>query len=244
MMSFRDPGYIVTKEIKLGHKKLEPIFIELSDWINCHFGVTPISFYCEQIELGSALPLFRIMKAIRTIFQDFVSPLGPTRVDVIMETDKEVDVFRGQEYWKFNSEFSKKIEEKFIELVKKHKMKSRYNLGHLYVNFEGFKISYFAEVTFSSPQALRYNFLEKSYGPQVWHISETSSGLMICPYLENQIEPLRTSELLQHIKEDYLKIIKPFDYLNYITVEDINISFLSKEEFDFRYGSWENFWRR
>jgi len=182
------------------------------------------------------------VRTMNMIYDRIGNDLRP-RLNIIFETDADCDLFRTPS----DLENTKKheIASKFKEFIQNETLVA-YNVSGLFIIFSSFeevaKIETYWSVSKDDLEKLR---LDLNKG-DIWVIH----GNMFAPpsvffYTAAQLSKYSKIEIKNAITRKCFELIKKYDEFNYFKIEQFDVEFDSKENFENYYkGNWFNYDRR
>jgi hypothetical protein len=241
MYSSTDKLYKLSKEALRGEKQ-ELIFEKLINWIKKRF-------------------------EINVIYVDYVFDKKDNRpkLHLIVENQKDYRKLMNNENefsTGYKKEFQNEISEKFRDILSKTSAKNsessyinnllikiglkkryieneKYKTKNIWVCYSVFSTVYNEDIC-SNFRNIEIEKLIKKYkteNDQIWEIHMTSNYITLFFETEMQIYENSRNISFEKMKTEYYEMIKEADEFNLIKIENINLSFDSKENFDKNYES-------
>jgi len=220
MVSPIDEDYKLTKLIKQRKAAINAEFKPMADWIDGTYGV----------------------RTMNMIYGSIGNDLRP-RLNIIFETDTDCDLFRIPSDLENTKQHE--IASKFKQFVH-DKALLAYNVSGLFIIFSSFeevsKIEAYWSVSKDDLDKLR---LELNIG-DIWVIHR---NMFVPPsvffYTAAQLSEYSKIEIKNAITKKCFEMIKKYDEFNYFKIEQFDVEFDSKENFENYYkGNWFNYDRR
>jgi len=197
-----------TKKIKLGGLKKSEILEEFSSWLWSIFDVNIINFKYERITVGKRIK---------------------HRLTII--TDQHEDYMKMvPRLGERNQENERKIVNQFLELTRKHNFKIDPRVKNIFVVFSDFAKEANTETNGKAFEHFK-NELESIY-PNYYVLQPIFDSVIVFYHTDEQLQSNRMNGTNEAISDVYFKSLKGYDECNYITRNNLKISFDSKENLD------------
>ncbi|MBL4887554.1 MAG: hypothetical protein JKZ03_03685 [Flavobacteriaceae bacterium] len=220
MIAPNDIDYKETKDVINGQKKASEQIESLKKWIEDQFRLKVLH-----------------------IFQDHLDNSNQPRLNVILENYEDVEKFNDKTY-NYDSAKQSMISERFSE-INNEKSSNKSFIKRLFekpkdkyfVCFSAFNPIAKSEIIGEIPDVLISEFKKRNQNEKIWEIHETFLGAIVFLYKDNDIEEYKNSDAIEKLKDDFYKMVKPFDKSGYFQRNKLNIGVDSKENFDNNYES-------
>jgi translation initiation factor 2 beta subunit (eIF-2beta)/eIF-5 len=230
-----DQDYIETKLILQGKKSLDPLLIELSNWIRDYFSCKVINIYANLVAIRKNRP----------------------RLEIVFEDDETVLKFRDK-IGNYDKEKQKLIADKFRELILKQSLinnnvikhvfrnnSEQIDLNSLFVVFTAFEPVARIDASWRIPNEIVEDFENELSIENIWKIYRDFSSTTFFFHTTEQMNKAISSDSAIKIRSRWYALIKSFDEFDYIKRDDQFLFFSSKEILDEKYaGNLFNYTRR
>lgn len=206
MLRPSDQEYKLTRKIKLGEAALEEKFESLAIWINKKYKVNILNILSDTINSGT------------------------TRLQLIFEHQKDVDIFLLKNRFSQSSRKEKSIVKKYQDLFQDQ------ILSPILVLFYAFEPLARVEAVANIPLKIKNAFKER-YKDHLWEIVFFGEYVTFFFFTIQDLKKAEEQKQTAVIKEAYYALLKPYDRFGYFTLENFNAIFDSKENFDKNYDS-------
>ena len=228
MIVSTDPDYLDTKLVKQGVKQLDPIFQELSDWINKKFDTPVLNIYYDKIDTDKDRPRLRIIFEYYQNVEKFRDGIGN------YETEKQ-NLIAAQ--FKLILKIKKIPRQSMFDRLFKKSQASRFDTDRLLVIFTGFDRIAIEEVNHKIPQSQIDKLKQELTSKNVWEVYREFATTTYFFYTDKQIEDYKIDGTTEILKQQYFDILKKYDEFNYINKDSYFLTFDSKENFDKNFKS-------
>lgn len=210
-----DSVYEETKNIVLGKIEKNPLLIELSDWFLSTFAVRILNIHFTKPTLikSNKYVLSIIFESSHDYQKMYHEPYHiPPRIE----------------------EYVAQIKEEFRQLALKYQYATESQLASMFINYYDFAQETKTDINHKAIRELIIQIKEK-YG-MVWNISSAGdSGPVVFYYSDKDITENMTNGISKMIAEDCFLILKKYDELDFLTRENMDIKFDSKEHVDLNF---------
>ncbi|MCE5328206.1 MAG: hypothetical protein LLG01_17510 [Planctomycetaceae bacterium] len=216
-----DSDYQETKAIKKRGKPLPSPFLELAAWVTSYYNVHVLNIRYDR---------------------DLPEAAGHSRLYVILEFERDVKLFRGDDHNFFQAEQGRVLQQ-FKQIIGELG-DLRFPTERLFVVFSAFeqvaRIEANQRVTEGALERLRCRLTN----PELWKISRLFETATFFFMTEIQAKRADKKGLKEVYANEYARLVEPYDEFGYLAHNPIPIAFDSKENFDTNYnGSWFNYYR-
>lgn len=206
MLKPSDQEYQITKKIKIGKSAIDEKFTSFSDWINAKYNVEMLNIVADRINVDT------------------------TRLQLIFERQKDVDVFLLKNRFTQSSRKVKPIINQYKHLFKDE------GIDSILILFYAFEPLAREEAVTSMPLKVRNAFKEK-HKEDVWEVAVFGEHVTFFFFTNEDLKKAKQEKQTVLIKQEYYNLLKPYDQFNYFNFENFNAVFDSKENFDQHYDS-------
>lgn len=211
MVLLDDDVYQETKDLVLGKRERSRLLVELSDWFRARYSVKVLNVQFDELK-DSTGDRYRL----RVIIAD-------TRDYQKMYLDSHQP----------NDEYQKQISIEFRKLALKHRYADKSKLEDLFVTFVDFSDEAKVGANWRAEGEVRTQI--KNQYPVVWDVVSMFSSSVVFYYSDTDIPANEKNGISKAIADTYYSILKKHDELGYLTRENINLKFDSKENLDRNY---------
>jgi len=155
---------------------------------------------------------------------------GTLRLQLIFEHQKDADKFLLKDKFSQSSRKGKTIAKKYHELFKNASVDS------ILVLIYAFEPLAREEAVTSMPAKIRDSFKDR-YKDMLWEIAVFGEYVTFFFFSNEQLKNAQQHGTTSSIKEEFYALLKPYDRLNYLRLENFTAIFDSKENFDQNYDS-------
>ena len=160
---------------------------------------------------------------------------------MILESQEEVQIFWDEATYGNCEQKTSLIIKKLSQVLKIRN--SKLNIEGTFVVFSAFaplaRQEAFSKISRDKLKQLKI----KLNNAAIWEIPYQLGYPAIFVYTNRQLHSEAIHALKERSKMEFFALIKPYDELNYISIEQFHVSFDSKENFDSSYGAnWFNYW--
>jgi len=201
-----DNLYEETKNIVLGKTEKSPLLIEFSDWFLSTYSVRILNIHLEQSKRLLSI-IIENADGYRKMFHE------PYHVPHKIE------------------EYVPQIVGEFNKLVSKCQSASESQFAGMFVNYYDFSQETKTDVNKKAIREANTKLKEKY--SMIWEVARYGdSGPVIFYYFDREIKENEVNGISETIAIDYLSILRKYDELNFVTRENLDIKFDSKEKVD------------
>ncbi|EDM34809.1 hypothetical protein PBAL39_02895 [Pedobacter sp. BAL39] len=212
MLRSSDQEYKITRQIKLGKLVMDERFMPLADWINKKYHVELLNVITDTINDGT------------------------TRVQLIFEHQKAVDVFLLKNQLSQSSRKEKTIIKKYNELYRDD------TEGSIFILFYAFEPLAREEAVGNIPVKTKDAFKVR-YNELLWEVAIFGEHVTFFFFSNQALKKAELEKQTIAIKEAYYALLKPYDTFDYFSFENFHAIFDSKENFDRNYDSnWRSYY--
>lgn len=214
MIESTEKLYTDTKLYMKGLKKMDSQYKELAIWVNKEFNVNVVNIILDKIN-------------------------GDTpRLNIIFEHHYDEAKMMDKDDLNFDINFQKQISKKFKNAT--GELENEY----IFVCYHSFSPIAIEEVNKKIPEIELINFKKKYSAHNIWEIYRVFDSVTVFYYRANQVIENKRNGMSDLMKQDYLKLLKKHDEFGYISLENFEVNFDSKENLDRNYeGSFFYFFR-
>jgi len=208
-----DAEYKRVKAIKNGRRTLTSPFSDMARWIDEKYGVEVLSVEYET-----------------------VIPDNRPRLSVVLERTSDALKFRNGALGNFNRVDQKAIGEKFVSIASNNDDQI-FDFTGLFVVFSSFESVARIEANERVPEKRLKKLKNQLKNENVWEVFRLFEGVTFFFFTDDQLCESESNEQRSNFRKLYYNLIKPFDEFGYLTLENISVSFDSKQNFDENYQS-------
>jgi hypothetical protein len=211
--------FALARNAKLGLCRLDTGLSELREWIVAEFSVGIVHIVLDHIEAGPAK--------------------GRPRVNLILETDKDFDVFTSGLPW-IQPALRDRVKRRLTQLAADH---PELDCGHAHVTLDNFSEGCLANActAFLKVDASQ---LCQDFKQTLWRIDGFGRGLVAFLYTDEEVAVSESAQTAQSIRERCFSALKKHDEFGYLTASSFRFKFDSKQNLDANYhGNLFHYWR-
>jgi hypothetical protein len=214
MLTTTDIAFQESTAIKRNKNSIHKDFVALRDWIQEKYSV-----------------------AVLNVCYDFIYPSGEKipRLDIVVEYEKDVEVFKDDNNQIFRDDVVEEITKKFKEVIKSKRKK--YKTDNLFLICSAYEPVAKSYVNSQVNKFELDRMIEEVDSPIVWKVQNYFGTTTIFLFTDEQVEKYQDSYFISDLKNDYLEMVKKYDEFGYFDVDSIVINVDSKENFDNNYNS-------
>lgn len=203
--------YEETKRIKLGELNKSDILDELSNWFKSSLDVDIINFKYKRIKVGKRIK---------------------HRLTIV--TDQKEDYLKMVPgLSERNHENEQMIVRKFLELTRKYNFKIDPRVKNIFVVFSDFSKEANTETNSIAFDSFNKDF--KRNFPDHYILQPIFDAIIVFFHTDKQVRENSLNGVSEAISDLYFNTLKTFDVCGYITRDNLNITFDSKENLDQNY---------
>ncbi len=202
--------YQRTRQLLLGEAEKSALLVEFSAWLRQKYAVDLVNFDYGRID----------------------NPNNSRRLYLVLNAALDVEKLTSAPFQR-NPIIDQAISDRFRQLARKHAYADQHALEKFFVAYTDFSEE---ARTLANWEAIKEaKPLIKSRHPQVWELLAIFSSTVVFYYQDAEIQEHEASGLSAAIFEQYYRIIKKYDELDYYTPGNFNLKFDSKQNVDQNY---------
>ena len=203
--------YKETKRIKLGELKKSDILDDLSNWFNSIFDVEIINFKYKRIKVGKRIK---------------------HRLTIV--TDQKEDYLKMvPRLGERNHKNEQKIVKKFLELTRKYNFNIDPRVKNIFVVFSDFSKEANTETNRKAFDSFNKE-LKRNY-PDHYILQPIFDAIIVFFHTDEQVRENSMNGVSEAISDLYFSTLRKYDVCGYISRDNLNITFDSKENLDQNY---------
>jgi hypothetical protein len=212
MITPRDEDYLQTKLIKRTGASLESPFKELAAWIAAQYGVHVLN-----------------------VVYDTVIPDNRPRLSVVLESRREVGMFRNAELGNYNVTEQKRVKERFEAIVLEQHLALK--VDGLFVVFVAFEPIARIEANERVTKEEIHRLKARLANDELWEISTCFDSVTFFFYTDIQVKRAQALGMREQYAQEYASLVQRYDEFGYFKKCGVLVAFDSKENFDNNYQS-------
>lgn len=201
---------------------------------------------CRDIKIGNKKlkgPLSELQKWFSyhykveplSIIYSFIKGVDRPNLEIVFESKEGIELFLADE------DKNLIIQNKFSELISGYK---KYQSENLIVIHSYFNSIARLEANKMVEESEINELTNKIGSEKIWLIKRDWESIIVFFYTQEQQDSYKDSSLIDLIKEEYLKLVKPYDEFNYYNTTNLHIRLDNKDNFlDFYQGNWFYYYR-
>jgi hypothetical protein len=216
-----DKDYKATKKIKRGEKSLKPPFTELAKWIAEKWDVSVLNVIYDRIRV-------------------YEPPIP--RLQIVLEHERDSDKFHRSRFV-MDARKQKAVASRFKRIIANNP-KHTFNVDGLFVVFNAFAPLAIWDACEHVPEEQIESLKKKLRNKDLWCIARQFASVTFMFHTDKQTAKHAGAGKKEIYAKAYFDLVKPYDEFGYLSMDDIQVQFDSKQNFDENYaGSWVYYYR-
>lgn len=199
--------YLKTLQILRGEACLEPVCLELKDWLKDRFGIDACNFVLKESELM-----------------------------VLLLSTAHYKSMLNSNMCEFSKRKQNEIAKMFCHLLKKHDMEDMCRNQNITVSYIDFSAKIKEEINNRVSAGCKEYIEQKYHQYAFWNLYAIGTGVAVFFDTEKDVKINNASGICGVMREDYFKALKEMDEFNVYSFDDFVMTFDSRENLEKTYN--------